>query len=296
MLQQFVQSTCQFPLFSHSYRVFYSVVLNRFLAMVRRFSVVESVMLKGSYARNEHVAGISDVDLAIVVRDNTTFSAMSELAKSIVEFKCGMVLSYCPIVGEVEVFSRADVMSPMFESYSRRFSWRLLYGEPVPISNRLSVAAERIWSQFGKFVFFHTVARNVVSPFSQFKRDVALARTLDVRNIPNDYRGAHIAVIRRFDDLLAQFVSPDSSYPEQFETDHIGPFTGCGDPVKKQYVLVEGFELPANARDFLVDRNRGQFFPPTFVGPNAMRFVIGPFEDSGNRMWSEMNLQTIRYQ
>ena len=264
--------------------------------MLRRFSVVDSVMLKGSYARGEQVAGISDIDLAIVIRNNTTFDELSELTQSILEFKRGMMIIRCPILGEIEIFSRADVMSPMFQAYASRFSWRLVAGDSFPISDRSPSEAERIWSQFGKFVFFHTVARNLVSPFSQFKRDAALAQTLGVRGIPNDYMGAHVAVIRPFDEILAPFVSPDSSYPRQFETDHVGPFTGCGGSVKKQYVLVERFKLPAAAREFQADRKRGLFFPPTFVGPNAMRFVIGPFENSENRMWAELNLQTIRYQ
>jgi hypothetical protein len=68
--------------------------------------------------------------------------------------------------------------------------------------------------------------------------------------------------------------------------------------IKKQYLLAEDFEIPEDATEFVLGAASSEcwFLPPSFVGPNAMRFVIGPFGDRENRMWSEMNLQTVRFQ
>ncbi len=294
MLQKFVQNTHRIPLFSHSYRGFYAAVLARFIATTRELPAVKSIMLKGSYARREHVPGISDIDLAIVIHDGTTYSELCELAQAIVRFKRGIVLTHCPIVGEIEVFSHADTISPMFESYSKRFSWRVVSGDSVPFLTSTSESPEQIWAHFGKFVFFHTVSPNFVPLHSQRHRVAGLARTLGISNVPSDNLAAHSVIVRSFDELLAQFVSSDTSYPRQFETDHIGPFTGCGKDFRKQYILVENFEIPKNALN--AERKPGLCFPPTYVGPNAMRFVTGPFEDRQNQMWAEINLQTIRYQ
>jgi predicted nucleotidyltransferase len=294
MLKTFVQSTHRIPLFSHSYRSFYAAVLNRFVSTTRGLPAVKSVMLKGSYARREHVPGISDIDLAIVIHDATTYSELCELAQAIVRFKRGLVLTHCPIVGEIEVFSHADTMSPMFKSYSERFSWRVVSGDPVPFSNSPPDTPEQIWSNFGKFVFFHTVSPNFVPLHSQRHRAAGLARTLGICEVPSDNLAAYSVLIQRFDDLLARFVSSESSYPLRFETDHIGPFTGCGNNFRKEYILVENFEPPANAVE--AERKPGLCFPPTYVGPNAMRFVTGPFEDRRNQMWANINLETVRYQ
>ena len=298
MLQEFVQATHRVPFLSHGYRVFYAAVLNRFIAMVRKHAAVETVMLKGSYARNEHVPGMSDIDLAIVIRDNTTFDEMCEIANSICSFKQGKVLSKCPIVGEIEIFTRADVTSRMFQAYARRFSWRVVSGQPVAITNCSSDAVEKVWAQFGKFAFFHTVARTIAAPKSLLHRDSGLANALGVREVSNDHLQAYISLVRRFEELLAPFVSADDPYPKEFVADHVGPFTGCGDMIKKQYILVEDFEIPKDATEIVLDAAWSEcwWLTPSFVGPNAMRFVIGPFGDRGNRMWSEMNLQTVRYQ
>ncbi|MCP4190673.1 MAG: nucleotidyltransferase domain-containing protein [Planctomycetaceae bacterium] len=298
MLQSFVQATHRIPVLSHGYRAFYAVVLNRFIAAVRHLPAVETVMLKGSYARDELVPGMSDIDLAIVIRDDTTFSQLYEIAETIFAFKQGMVLSHCPIVGEIEIFSHSDATSSMFEGYSRRFSWRVVWGVPVRISESSYDSVERIWTQFGKFVFFHYVARHLAAPRSLLHRDMKLARAIGVHDVPSEHLKAHVALIRRFDELLAQFVSPEASYPQQFVTDCVGPFTGCGDTLKKQYILIEDYKIPPSATEFgLTDSWLDNWFlPPTFVGPNAMRFVIGPFEDREAKRWSEMNLQTVRYQ
>ena len=298
MLQEFVQATHRVPLVSHSYRVFYAAVLNRFIAMVREHEAVETVMLKGSYARNEHVPGLSDIDLAIVIRENTTFAEMCEIANSICSFKQGTLLSYCPIVGEIEIFTRADVISPMFQAYARRFSWRVVSGEPVAITNCAPDAVEKVWAQFGKFAFFHTVARSIAGPKLLLHRDSGLANALGVREVAIDHVKAYISLVKRFEELLEPFVSADDPYPKEFVADHVGPFTGCGDMIKKQYLLAEDFEIPEDATEFVLGAASSEcwFLPPSFVGPNAMRFVIGPFGDRENRMWSEMNLQTVRFQ
>ena len=70
-LVRLVTSTGRLPGFSNAYRAFYDVVLDRFDASMREHRCVSSVLLKGSFARREHQPGYSDIDLAIVIRDDS---------------------------------------------------------------------------------------------------------------------------------------------------------------------------------------------------------------------------------
>ena len=54
--------------------------------------------------------------------------------------------------------------------------------------------------------------------------------------------------------------------------------------------------IPPEAVEARSDRSKDVFLLPALIGPNAMRFVTGPFHGPSEGHWANVNLQTIRYQ
>lgn len=291
-----VTTTGRLPGFSHAYHAFYDLVLRRFVARMREHRCVSSVLLKGSFARREHEPGYSDIDLAIVIRDDCDLEEMIELAKSIHAFKRRLFAFKVPVVGEIEVFKQSDARHRMFQGYSRHFSWRLVSGEPVPFSTEPLQRHEWIWYEFFKFLIFQTLSNTERIDVSATRRARRLALALGVDPIPDSHLEIHAANIRRFDELLEPLVDPDADCPDRFEADHIGPYTGSGPPYGQVYVRLDEERIPEAALNARVDRNKNVFRLPAWIGPNAMRFVTGPFHGPSTGHWAEANLQTIRYQ
>ena len=295
-LVRLVTSTGRLPGFSHAYRAFYDLVLDRFDARMREHRCVASVLLKGSFARREHEPGYSDIDLAIVIRDDTDLEAMIELAKCIHAFKQRLFALKVPVVGEIEVFKQSDAAHPMFEDYSRHFSWRLVSGDPVPFSSVPLEHQDWLWYEFFKFVIFQTLSNVERIDISSTRRARRLARTLGVDPIPATHLEIHAGNIRRFDELLAPLVDPDAPCPDRFESDHVGPYTFSGPPFAQTYLRLHGDRIPESALQARVDRDNDVVMLPAIIGPNAMRFVTGPFDGPAEGRWANLNLQAIRYQ
>lgn len=295
-LVRLVTSTGRLPGFSHAYRAFYDVVLDRFDACMREHRCVSSVLLKGSFARREHQPGYSDIDLAIVIRDDSDLDEMIEVAKRIHAFKQRLFAFKVPVVGEIEIFKQADAAHPMFQGYSRHFSWRLVSGDPVPFSTAPLEPHEWLWYEFFKFLIFQTISNVDRIDISATRRARRLARLLGVDPIPESHLEIHAANIRKFDELLAPLVDPDAPCPDRFEADHIGPYTPSGPPVVQTYIRFDGDVIPSEAVQARADRSKDVFLLPALIGPNAMRFVTGPFHGPSAGHWANVNLQTIRYQ
>ncbi len=295
-LVRIVTTTGKIPGFSHAYRAFYDLVLNRFDARMREYRCVSSVLLKGSFARREHEPGYSDIDLAIIIRDDSDLDEMIEVAKRIHDFKQRLFAFKVPVVGEIEVFKQSDAAHPMFQGYSRHFSWRLVSGDPVPFSTTPLEHHEWLWYEFFKFLIFQTLSNVERIDISATRRARRLARTLGVDPIPETHLEIHAANIRRFDELLAPLVDPDAPCPERFEADHVGPYTASGPPFAQTYLRLDGDRIPEEALQARADRDKDVVLLPALIGPNAMRFVTGPFDDSSKEYWRNVNLQTIRYQ
>ena len=212
----------------------------------------------------------------------------------LIRYKNRLVIRNCHVVGEIEIFTTSDAAHPMFQTYSRRFAWKTVSGEQLPISQTPLTTSEAIWHQFGKFVFFHTVSRQARgNPLGARRRAVNLACALGVEDVPDDLDGAHLILIRRIDELLAPYVNANLPAVHRFNSDHIGPFTGSGSPITKEYRRLKNFVLPSDAYDFVLDREKGDYFPPTYRGPNGMRFAAGPFEGPNGMEWASRNLQTV---
>lgn len=138
LIQRIVIDTSFFP-FSYTYKKFYYLSIAIATLWLRRVDGVRAIYLRRGLAKGEIVYGLSDIDLAVIVKDD---GVKGQSTKKRVRAIYNNLSSLIPLFGsgdkELAVYSYSEFLNLFndYGFYKYRFNegkhtWRLLYGEDL---------------------------------------------------------------------------------------------------------------------------------------------------------------------
>ena len=135
-IRKLVLATNRWPLFATLNRIPYYLAVRSVTALCGQFPEIASLHVKGSFAHQHWTAGLSDIDLFVVVRSGldmaAEFALLVELRR---EYK--RRLWWFPMLGELEIVLEdhlATFSRNGFAGYDMRY-WRLLHGARLPFAH-----------------------------------------------------------------------------------------------------------------------------------------------------------------
>lgn len=112
---------------------------------IKQLRATYDVYLKGSCARGDFLPGISDIDLCIILKDETKDSDFVDFLTRVIELKSNWFFRYFDFLGEFEIHFNGDLALSGFAEYSKYFSWKSLLSERKVERSEMSYVDHVSW-------------------------------------------------------------------------------------------------------------------------------------------------------
>lgn len=262
--------------FEYLFKSFYHYLGKSIALNLMSSNYVKDVYFKGSFATKEIEVAASDIDIAVILKENLSFEEFSEFVLFVHQIKERTLIKLSGLIKEIEIFDEGDFDSKDFQKYSRYYSWRQFSEKEVLIVDTLE-PEELVDFNLFKFCLNVPYYKGYIHSYKIYNRMLNKFLKLDsknnhllTKNTADDIHEKYNSIIKLFEKFLAKEKVVSETYLKLNSFGHYTP--------KVENQLIEVFKVEDEIElkkhfTYMPDGKMDFITSPSYLGPKAISYI-----------------------